>query len=81
MVQKKSVLDKLKMSVLVFLGVYLPLGLIVAVIGIKVYFKAVAGVCKSKKRVDGQVAIVTGSNSGTVYVIYLVGISGPLDEI
>jgi len=30
----------------------------------KLYFKLVAGVCKSKRRIDGQVAIVTGSNSG-----------------
>jgi NAD(P)-dependent dehydrogenase (short-subunit alcohol dehydrogenase family) len=44
------------------------LGIVTVVVGgvavAKIYFKLVAGVCKSKRRIDGQVAIVTGSNSG-----------------
>jgi len=43
---------------------YTLLGLTSIVLGIKFYCKMVAGVCKSKKRVDGQVAIITGANSG-----------------
>jgi len=31
---------------------------------VKLYFKMIAGVCKSKRRIDGQVAIITGANSG-----------------
>jgi len=49
----------------VLLGIGYFLGAVVAgVFGVKLYFKAIAGVCKSKRRIDGQVAIVTGSNTG-----------------
>jgi len=34
---------------------------------VKLYFKMMAGVCKSQRRLDGKVAIVTGSNSGIGY--------------
>jgi len=37
------------------------------VVLVKLYFKMAAGVCKSKRRLDGKVAIVTGSNSGIGY--------------
>jgi len=37
---------------------------ITGIVGTKLYFKWTTGVCKSKKRVDGQVAIITGANSG-----------------
>jgi hypothetical protein len=43
---------------------YTPIVLVSVVLAVKAYFKLVAGVCKSKKRVDGQVAIITGANSG-----------------
>lgn len=51
------------MGVLTIIGY--GVGLIVLGIGlVKLYFKMVAGVCKSKRRIDGQVAIITGANSG-----------------
>jgi NAD(P)-dependent dehydrogenase (short-subunit alcohol dehydrogenase family) len=39
----------------------------VVALGVKIYFKAITGICKSKRRIDGQVAIVTGANSGIGY--------------
>ena len=35
----------------------------------------VAGVCKSKRRIDGQVAIVTGANSGKCNTSMAVAVS------
>jgi len=43
---------------------YGPVVLLSVVLSVKVYFKLTSGVCKSKRRVDGQVAIITGANSG-----------------
>ncbi len=51
------------MGVLTILGY--GVGMIALAIGlVKLYFKLAAGVCKSKKRIDGQVAIITGANGG-----------------
>jgi hypothetical protein len=51
------------MGVLTILG-YIFGTAIVGVFGAKLYFKMIAGVCKSKRKLDGQVAVVTGANSG-----------------
>jgi len=55
------------MSALLYILVLVPIILIAVVIGVKFYFKLTTGICKSKKRIDGQVAIVTGANSGIGY--------------
>lgn len=53
-----------KMGFLTVLGY--GVGMIALAVGlVKLYFKMAAGVCKSKRRIDGQVAIITGANSGT----------------
>lgn len=51
------------------MGVLLGLAYIVGgvagiVAGVKLYFKATAGKCTSTRRLDGQVAVITGSNQG-----------------
>jgi len=46
---------------------YIPVGLIALAALVKLYFKLITGVCKSKRRIDGQVAIITGANSGIGY--------------
>jgi len=43
---------------------YTVLGVVFSIAAVKVYFKFKAGLCRSKRRVDGQVAIITGANSG-----------------
>ncbi|CAG7634276.1 unnamed protein product [Allacma fusca] len=44
-----------------------PAVIVFVAVAVKIYFKAITGICKSKKRVDGQVAIITGANSGIGY--------------
>jgi len=52
------------MSYLTAIFLYTPIGVGLIILAVKIYFKMVAGVCKSKRRIDGQVAIITGANSG-----------------
>lgn len=43
---------------------YIVGGIFGLVAGVKLYFKATAGRCNSKRRIEGQVAVITGSNQG-----------------
>ncbi|CAL8073870.1 unnamed protein product [Orchesella dallaii] len=46
---------------------YIGVGLVSIVGAVKLYFKMTAGKCKSTRRIDGQVAVITGSNQGIGY--------------
>ena len=46
-------------------AIYLVIKVLVSYLANRVYFKG--GVCKSKKRLDGKVAIITGANTGKGY--------------
>jgi len=46
---------------------WVPAVILLVGVATKIYFKAVTGICKSKRRIDGQVAIITGANSGIGY--------------
>ncbi|XP_069675802.1 retinol dehydrogenase 13-like [Periplaneta americana] len=39
-------------------------GILIVLIGLKLYVKLTTGVCKSKKRMDGKTVIITGANTG-----------------
>jgi len=52
------------MVTLVEVLLYTPVALLSAVFVVKLYFKWAAGVCKSKRRIDGQVVVITGANTG-----------------
>jgi NAD(P)-dependent dehydrogenase (short-subunit alcohol dehydrogenase family) len=39
-------------------------GILIVLIGLKLYLKLTTGVCRSKKRLDGKTVIVTGANTG-----------------
>jgi hypothetical protein len=43
-------------------AIYLVIKVLVSYLANRVYFKG--GVCKSKKRLDGKVVIITGANTG-----------------